>query len=35
MKSNQPKLLVSGFGAFEEFDRNPSQDIAQIANGQT
>ena len=35
MKNNQPKLLVTGFGAFQEFDQNPSQDIAQKANGQT
>lgn len=34
MKSNNTKLLVTGFGPFEEFDRNPSHDIAQAANGQ-
>lgn len=34
MRNSQPKLVVTGFGPFQEFDRNPSQDIAQRADGQ-
>lgn len=34
MKNKRPTILVTGFGAFQEFETNPSEDIAKKVNGQ-